>query len=342
MIELWQPIAAAKSAEREDWRMPLDAAAREDPPVALARRIADVVKGWLAPDSPERVRDAATREPRRIAAGDIMILVRSRGAFFEAMIRALKEARVKTAGADRLTLRNSIAVMDLVAVGRCALLPDDDLTLAAALKSPLFGLDDDDLIALAPERAGSLARALDASRRPNDSAAARRRLEAWRRRAKVHSPYLFYARLVGEDGGRRALLARLGPEVADAIDEFMALALAHEQKAAPSLHAFLAEIEATDFAIKRDMEGAGDSVRVMTVHAAKGLEAPIVFLPDTCSAPHARNEAKLIDLGGADAGDPPLFVWATKRATIRRRSRARARRRARPPRANIAACSMSR
>jgi ATP-dependent helicase/nuclease subunit A len=329
-IELWPPIAAVKSVEREDWRMPLDAAQRFDPPAALARRIADVVKGWLSPDSPERVRDAETLLPRRIAAGDIMILVRSRAAFFEAMIRALKEAHVNTAGADRLSLRDSIAVMDLIAVGRSALLPDDDLTLAAALKSPLVGLDDDDLMALAPQRAGSLARALAESADPR-FAAARRRLEAWRRRAGSHSPYMFYARLVGEDGGRRALLARLGPEVADAIDEFLALALAHERETAPSLGAFLAEIEATDVPIKRDMEGAGDSVRVMTVHAAKGLEAPIVFLPDTCSAPYSRHDAKLLDLGGAEPGEPPLLVWATKRnddspplADARQRARAAA------------------
>ena len=312
MIELWEPIAAAKSSEREDWRMPLDAAARFDPPVMLARRIAHVVKGWLSPDSPERVRDAETLAPRRIAPGDVMILVRSRAAFFEAMIRALKEAGVRTAGADRLSLRDSIAAMDLIAVGRSALLPDDDMTLAAALKSPLVGLDDDDLTALAPKRAGSLAHALAESVDPR-LAAARSRVEAWRRRARTHSPYAFYARLVGEDGGRRALLGRLGPEVADAIDEFMALALAHEQKAAPSLNAFLAEIEATDVPIKRDMESEGDSVRVMTVHAAKGLEAPIVFLPDACAAPHARSDAKLLDLGGDEPGDLPLLVWATKR-----------------------------
>jgi ATP-dependent helicase/nuclease subunit A len=312
MIELWEPIAAAKSSEREDWRMPLDAAARFDPPVVLARRIADVVKGWLSPDSPERVRDAETLLPRRIAAGDVMILVRSRAAFFEAMIRALKEAGVRTAGADRLSLRDSIAAMDLIAVGRSALLPDDDMTLAAALKSPLVGLDDDDLTALAARRPDSLARALAESVDPR-LAAARSRVEAWRRRARSHSPYAFYARLVGEDGGRRALLGRLGPEVADAIDEFMALALAHEQKAAPSLNAFLAEIEATDIPIKRDMESEGDSVRVMTVHAAKGLEAPIVFLPDACAAPHARSDAKLLDLGGAEPGDSPLLVWATRR-----------------------------
>jgi ATP-dependent helicase/nuclease subunit A len=310
MIELWEPIAAVKAADREDWRMPLDVAPREDPPVALAQRIARVIKGWLAPDSSERVRDPETHKWRRVGHGDIMILVRSRGAFFEAMIRALKENRIKTAGADRLTLRDSIAVMDLVAGGRAALRPEDDLTLAAALKSPLGGLNDDDLLAIAPGRAGSLAEAIAQSAEPR-FALARTCLETWRGRAASHSPYQFYARLIGEDGGRRALLARLGPEAADAIDEFMALALAHERQNAPSLHAFLAEIEATDFAVKRDMEGQGDSVRVMTVHAAKGLEAPIVFLPDACSAPNARFDPKLLDLG--DEADEPLLVWATKK-----------------------------
>ena len=94
LIELWEPIAAAKSPEREDWRMPLDAAsARRSAGRRSARRIAEtIIEGWLSPDSPDRVVDAETRAPRRIAAGDIMILVRSRAAFFEAMIRALKEA----------------------------------------------------------------------------------------------------------------------------------------------------------------------------------------------------------------------------------------------------------
>ena len=78
-----------------------------------------------------------------------MILVRSRNAFFEAMVRALKAAQLKAAGADRLMLKDHIAVMDLIAAGRAALLPDDDLTLASALKSPLIGLDDDALLKLA-------------------------------------------------------------------------------------------------------------------------------------------------------------------------------------------------
>jgi ATP-dependent helicase/nuclease subunit A len=312
LIELWPTIEGVKAPEREEWRMPLDELGGAEPAVLAARRIAAVIKGWTAPGSLERVVDVEAGGARPIAAGDVMILVRSRGAFFEAMIRALKENDIPTAGADRLKLNESLAVMDLVAAGRAALLPEDDLTLASVLKSPLIGLADDDLIAIAPGRAGALAAALATAPEPR-FVAARERLATWRRLAQARTPFAFYATLLGAEGGRRALLERLGPEAADAIDEFMALALAHEREQAPSLTDFLAEIEAAETPIKRDMEARSDGVRVMTVHGAKGLEAPIVFLPDTCSSAFGGRPARLIDLGEANGEAPTLFVWATRK-----------------------------
>jgi len=310
-VELWPTIKPAPTADPEDWRMPLDELSRDDPAAMLARRIAETIGKWLSPESRERVADH-DGAPRRVRPGDVMILVRSRNAFFDAMIRALKDRKVKVAGADRLMLRDHIAVMDLVAVGRAALTPDDDLTLACVLKSPFVGLEEDDLFELAANRSGSLARALAASpdERAHDAA---RRLVIWRARARTVSPHTFYARLLGEDGGRRALLKRLGPDAADPIDEFLALALAHEQRAAPSLHLFLAEVEAADTAIKRDMESESEGVRVLTVHASKGLEAPIVFLPDTCGAPDGRHDPKLLRLEAARPSGSPLFAWSRKK-----------------------------
>ena len=311
VVELWPTIKPAPASDPEDWRMPLDELSRDDPAATLARRIAETIGKWLSPDSRERVadRDGA---PRRIRPGDVMILVRTRNAFFEAMIRALKDRKVKVAGADRLLLRDHIAVMDLVAAGRTALTPDDDLTLACVLKSPLIGLKENDLFELAARRRGPLAAALAVS--PDKRAvAAARRLAIWRARARTLSPYAFYARLLGEDGGRRAFLGRLGPDAADPIDEFVALALAHEQRETPSLHLFLSEVEAAGTAIKRDMEGESEGVRVLTVHASKGLEAPIVFLPDTCGAPDGRHDPKLMRLAAARPHGPPLFAWSRKK-----------------------------
>ena len=309
LVEVWPTIAPRTSEDSEDWRMPLDAASRNDPPVVLAERIATAIKSWLEPSSAERVIDARTGAPRPIRAGDILILVRSRGAFFEAMTRALRRVGVASAGADRLILRDHLAVMDLVAAGRAALDEDDDLSLAAVLKSPLVGLDDNALLELAPGRPGSLAAALSES--PDTAIReAGARVSEWRRRASALTPFAFYARLLGVDGGRRALLGRLGAEAADAVDEFMARALAYEAKEAPSLTRFLAEIEAADVAIKRDMEGEGGGVRVMTAHAAKGLEAPIVFLPDTHGAPNGRHDPDWLELAPQRPGAAPLHVWA--------------------------------
>jgi ATP-dependent helicase/nuclease subunit A len=313
LVELWPPIAPGPASDPEDWSMPLDPPAQDDPPVVLAKRIAEVIKGWMRPTSRERITDPESGEFRPIRESDVMILVRSRNAFFEAMIRALKAADVKAAGADRLKLKDHIAVIDLIAVGRAAMLPDDDLTMASALKSPLIGFDDEALMNIAARRSGSLAEALTLA---DEGAAhdAARRLVEWRARAKALTPFAFYATLLGQDGGRRALIARLGPEAADPIDEFLTLALAHEQHEAPSLHNFLAQVESADVEIKRDMEVETEGVRVLTVHASKGLEAPIVFLPDSCGGPDSRHDPKLMTLPSSRPGDPPLLAWARKSA----------------------------
>ena len=313
LVEIWPTVEAEKPADPDDWRMPLDEPAAHAPPVILAGRIAEAIARWTAPGSRERVVDAKTGVPRPIRAGDVMILVRRRNAFFEAMIRALKTRGVKVAGADRLKLRDHIAVMDLIAAGHAALTEGDDLTLACVLKSPLIGLDEDALYALAADRSASLAAALAASLDP-DAQAARRRIESWRDRSERLGPYAFFARIVGEDGGRKALITRLGHDAAEPIDEFLSLALAHERSEAPSLTRFLAEVEADEAEIKRDLEAESDGVRVLTVHASKGLEAPIVFLPDTIAAPGGQHDPKLMSLVPQRPDAPPLFAWSRKTA----------------------------
>ena len=218
----------------------------------------------------------------------------------------LKSEHVPVAGADRLNLADHIAVHDLVALGRAALLPQDDLTLASVLKSPFFGFDDDDLIALAPGRRASLIEALEQSEdaRCREAAARLRRL---RRDAAAMAPFDFYSSVLGPDGGRAQLMARLGGEAEDAIDEFLKLAASFEREQPPSLTAFLAMAESLDLSIKRDMELAGGAVRVMTAHAAKGLEAKIVFLPDTCGASAGKHDPKLYALGEADDA---VLLWS--------------------------------
>ena len=317
LVEIWPSVGPEAREDARDWRVPLDILDETDPPSLIAQRVAQKIAQLVADQSCERVIDNATQLPRKIRPVDILILVRTRGPFFDAVIRALKQNRVPVAGADRLELAEHIAVLDLVAAGRAALLPEDDLNLASVLKSPLIGLDDDDLLIIGPRRQGSLFEALKAAPGPKFETA-RRKLGRWRARA-AQNPFAFYASLLCEDGARRDMEARLGPEAADAIDEFLRLALEHEAEAAPSLAGFLSDFDALERSIKRDMESGVDVVRVMTVHAAKGLEAKVIFLPDTCGAPSSRHDPNIFALG-ADAA--VAIAWSPRKAVDCRAVRA--------------------
>ena len=325
LVEMWPPLKAEEPAPPDSWVLPPDGAGAHEPPALLAHKIATKIAALVATDSLDAIEGATPGSRRAIQPGDIMILVRRRDAFFEAVIRALKDKGVRVAGADRLDVVGHIAVMDCVAAARVALLPEDDLSLASVLKSPLIGLNDDDLIALAPMRKGSLFEALVHSVEPHHRKAATK-IARWRERAPHVDPFEFFATILGAEGGRRAMLSRLGAEANDALDEFLNLALVHERHAAPSLTTFLAMLDTLTLDVKRDLETGDDAVRVMTVHAAKGLEAKIVFLPDTCAVPPPQLDPKLYVMdtpgGGVIAwtagakNDPPALTAA--RETFRR------------------------
>ncbi|MCE2509372.1 MAG: double-strand break repair helicase AddA [Alphaproteobacteria bacterium] len=304
-VELWPAEAPVDGVEVEPWALPLKQARADAPEKRLARKMAIQIRKWL--DSGERL----PSRNRAIRPGDILVLVRRRNIFFDELVRTFKlpEYNIPVAGTDRMVLTNQLAVRDLIAFGRCVLLPEDDLNLAVVLKSPLIGLDDDALFALAHDRPSSLWEALAARRREReDFEIAFATLSRWLARADYVPPFEFYASLLSPGRGRERLIARLGREVNDPIDEFLNLALAYEKIHAPSLEGFLHWIEAGGTDIKRDLEQGRDEVRVMTVHGAKGLQAPIVFLPDTCQVPD--KDRALLWLGEED--DVPL--WPPRRA----------------------------
>jgi len=295
LVELWEPERADERTEIEPWDAPFDTQTVTSAPVKLARRIAATVAAWRS-------------QGRK--AGDVLVLVRSRGALFEAVIRALKNAGVPVAGSDRLVLAEHIAVMDLLALADALLMPHDDLALATVLKSPLFGFDDDELFAIAWNRAPATLRAALRARPEPKYVAAARRLDEWTVRARRQAPFDFYAQLLGADGGRRRFMARLGHEANDALDEFLNRALDHEQRETPSLQAFVASMRAAHTEVKRDLEVVRDEVRVMTVHGAKGLEAPIVVLADTVSRPQGGRPPQLLALPSLDGSGATPMVWA--------------------------------
>jgi len=275
-VEFWPAIPVSKLLERDPWDLrPVDAPSEQSPVVRLADQVAARIKDWLATGA------ALPGTDKAIAPGDIMILLPRREPFGSAIIRRLKERGVPVAGADRLKLTEQIAVMDLIALGRFAVLPEDELNLAALLRSPLIGISEDELFSLAHGRKGSLWNSLVEHQAAFPQAFAC--LTDARARADFEPPFEYFAHALID--GRQQLMKRLGTEANDAIDEFLSLALRYEQANTPSLEGFLQWIERGGAQVKRDMERGRNEVRVMTVHGAKGLEADIVIVPDTTRLP---------------------------------------------------------
>jgi ATP-dependent helicase/nuclease subunit A len=313
LIELWELQLPDKRDDLEGWRAPFDGVSATSPEVKLAKRIQAEIRRLV--ESGTMTGHAGDRRPLRY--GDMLILVRRRGNAFDAVIQSLKHAGIPVAGADRLKLTEHIAIIDLMNLTDALLLPQDDLALAVALKSPLFGLSDDDLFTLAWQRKGSLRSALhDHAATRGKFADALSRLERCERRFATETPFAFYAWLLGGDGGRARILKRLGHEANDALDEFLQLALSYERKAPASPQGFMAWLRTADLEVKRDMEISRDEVRVMTVHGAKGLEASVVFLVDTTSSPADTQRPKLVHLPKGDTASHTsgIVVWAGRKA----------------------------
>jgi len=285
-IDLWPLEREEEAVERDAWTEPLDAGARKGAWRRLAERIAGEIKALVARG--EAVHDRDTRQWRPAGYGDVLILVRKRKILFEELLRALKRAGVPVAGADRLVLSEHPAFEDFLALARFVQFPDDDLTCAALLRSPFCDVDEDGLFALAHGRGKATLWAELRGR-------AGERLEwaeaagflAWARaEGAARAPFDFYARVLSRlDAAGRSmrtrLVTRLGPEAGDAIEEFLAQALAAEQRGVADLERFADALSRLTVSVKREMDEPRGEVRVMTAHGAKGLEAPIVFLPET-------------------------------------------------------------
>ena len=303
-VELWPLTRPPESApEEKAWdTRPVDSQDQSSAQEKLASHIAQTIRDWIDDGASVNDRDDRGKEiTRPVAPGDILILVKKRRAFFDALIRHLKLQNVPVAGADRLVLKDAVVVKDMLALTRFVLLPADDLSLAEVLRSPLIDLSEDHLFELAHSRGDtSLLQSLQSASFP----AARRAadlIRRFRRSAARFAPYEFYARVLDETDHtgmsiRRRIYSRLGLEAEDALNAFLAQALAHQRRRSPSLLHFLRAFEHSQQDIKREMDRADGEVRVMTVHGAKGLQAPIVILPETSAERRKQDLPRLLPM----------------------------------------------
>ncbi len=321
-VEIWPLVEPPADDDLDPW----EAQTKPVETLPALERLADGIAGRIAAMIG---RDTVPSRGRLAGPGDIMVLVRRRGPLVDALIRRLKQRGVPVAGVDRLVLGEQIAVMDLLALGHFLLLPEDDLTCATILKSPFIGFDDDDLFDLAYDRGkSSLWRRLrDRAQDSNRFAAAVAWLSDLLAQVDFLRPYEFFTRILDSIcpapaatalTGRQALEYRLGTEVEEPVEEFLAQAILYERANLPVLQGFLHWFSTGTAEIKRDLDTAsGQSVRILTVHGAKGLQAPIVILPDAPSKPRTDQGPALHWLSGPRRGPsaaaPEAMIWTPSR-----------------------------
>lgn len=304
-VILWDAISKETNELPDDWHVAVDHS--DTPAVLLAEKIAETIADWLHKG------EMLTSKGRFLRASDIMILVRKRDQFALALSRALKQRDIPVSGADRLQLINHISIRDLMALACFILQPQDDLSLACVLKSPLFALTEEELYQLAAYRTDSLWKNLCKHASSYESFKyAFEKLSYYRTLVDKIPVFEFYSHILNNDKGRQKILARLGSEANDVLDAFMDYTLSIQKTGLPGLQAFLETLSVSKPEIKREFDQNHEEVRIMTVHAAKGLEAAVVFLVDPGSAiwhhPHAPHLFK-VPLCNTQSSDQQGFIW---------------------------------
>ena len=282
-VEIWDLCRPQSDINADIWLPPVERITTQSASALLAQKIAELIKKKVTSKELK-----ANGEPLKYS--DFLILVQRRNSFVEEMVRACKNIDVNIAGIDKINLNEHIAINDLIAIAKFTLLTSDDLNLACVLKSPLFNLTDDDLIELCCKRKdNSLWQQI--CQNPKYTLTVQT-LQSLINLAQHNRPFEFFSYILNDLQGRRKFIARLSSECEDAIDEFINLTLNFEQDNIPSLQLFIEWMLSDDVEVKRNLEQNDfDAVRLMTVHGSKGLQAPIVILPDTVRIKNTNQEA---------------------------------------------------
>lgn len=276
-VELWPICATYEREEREPWSLPISINEHQTGSSELASNIARNIRSWIDNELFLPSRD------RTVEPGDIMILVRTRTKFFDQLARELRKENIPLSGTDRIVLSNQIAIHDLISAANFALLPEDDYTLACLLKSPLIGFDEDQLFNICHERPGSLWEAI----KNNDNKNLIDYLNVLIYNAKNLDTFNFFSSILyrpcphDAQSGLKAFCERLGEDVTDDIEKFLEKSMDYDQDDPIHLQHFVHKMKSDQSDIKRAQEERSNKVQIMTIHGAKGLQAPIVILPDT-------------------------------------------------------------
>lgn len=311
-VELW-PICSTTESNDEFWPIANLNSDSISSKTQLAKKISNYIKQEL---SSGRILAATNKV---IAPNDFMILFRKRDEFTKEVITALQDNGIAASGLDRIVLRENLAIGDLLSLGKFVLDSNDDLNIASLLKSPLVGIGESFLYEIATDRGENsiwnyISLKQESSKEYKDLFD---KLNIFIEIYKQTDIETFFQYVVDIAGFREKLVNACGSGSNDAIDELLYACTNFASLQNTSLQSFIFWLEGSDTSIKRDASSS-EKVKIMTLHASKGLQAPIVILCDTTSTPTNHNYFILNEDGkcltSKSASEAPNYYIDLKKA----------------------------
>ena len=298
---------------------------RESPGAVELHKL--VARGNDGSDMPEYIKKIAEKiksiiDSGKYTAQDIMVLVQNRHPFAMPLVAELKKMSIPVAGSDRIILPNFPAIRDLLNLTRFCLDNRDDYSLCCVLKSPLYRFSENQIYDICKLKNDAKSRAM-CSGKESEIPSVFDVLESYSPEVRADllkivkssanmAPYSFFSFILRNNDTRQKMIAALGTQIIDPLEEFMTICLAYERTQSGTLHEFLKWFITGGAEVKRDMN-ATSGVRVVTVHGSKGLEAPVVFLIDTANTPNAEN---ILTIPQKTKSDFPLpWIWRAPEST---------------------------
>ncbi len=225
---------------------------------------------------------------------DIMILVRDRNPMAPIMVNKLKARGIDVAGSDRIRLPDFPVIRDLMHLVRFCIDNTNDYSLCCVLKSPSFRLNERDIFNICKIRND----ANSARKKESDTPVLMTVFEALESQfpdiysyltdvikwSHDLSAYSFFSRVLTHNNTRASMIAALGNQIVEPLEEFMTICLSYERTEPGTMRDFIKWFITGASEIKRDVNNS-DGVRVITVHGSKGLQSKVVFLIDTAKMP---------------------------------------------------------
>jgi ATP-dependent helicase/nuclease subunit A len=302
-IEVWPLVKSIKldSYKHESWNLPVKRVEKYNASKVLAKLLALKIKEWLSKGK------FLSSYDRNLLPSDIMVLVRKRSEFIDHFIDYCKKFHIPISGKDRINLKDQIVFEDLLSLAKFALLPEDDLNLACLLKSPIIGITEEELFQLCHTRHSSVWNSLIEKQTTNKRfKKITEELMLYFNMADFMSPFEFFYKVLEIYDGKKKFISRLGLQVTDILEEFLRQAEKFEKDANISLQSFVIWIERNTFDTKNQTSSL-NTIQIMTVHSAKGLQAPVVILADPMDIPENNELLYWLD-------DIP--VWPAKQSLL--------------------------